>query len=168
MKYIEELLVSPTSPYTIVLGYTLGGVVRGLFVGFLVTLTSMFFTDLRIYNLFVIIVTVILTSILFSLGGFLNSLFAKSFDDVTIIPTFVLTPLTYLGGIFYSVKRLPEFWQVVSYANPILYMVNSFRYGFLGISDVSIVFSLSLLFIISAFLFIFNVKLMEKGYGIRS
>ncbi|TGN08142.1 ABC transporter permease [Leptospira ilyithenensis] len=168
MKYIEELLVSPTSPYTIVLGYTLGGVVRGLFVGFLVTLTSMFFTNLRIYNPFVIIVTIILTSILFSLGGFLNSLFAKSFDDVTIIPTFVLTPLTYLGGIFYSVKRLPEFWQIVSYANPILYMVNSFRYGFLGISDVSIIFSLSLLFIISAFLFIFNVKLMERGYGIRS
>ncbi|TGN18404.1 ABC transporter permease [Leptospira idonii] len=167
-KNIEELLVSPTSSYTIVLGYTFGGVVRGIAVGTLVTLTSLFFTELKIHNLFIILVTVLLTSILFSLGGFLNSLFAKKFDDVTIIPTFVLTPLTYLGGVFYSVKNLPEFWQAVSFANPILYMVNAFRYGFLGVSDVNIYFALLFLAVLSTALFLFCVRLMEKGYGIRN
>jgi ABC-2 type transport system permease protein len=167
-KNIEELLVSPTSSYTIVLGYTFGGVVRGLAVGFLVTLTSLFFTKLRIHNVFIILFTVLLTSILFSLGGFLNSLFAKKFDDVTIIPTFILTPLTYLGGVFYSVKNLPEVWQIISYGNPILYMVNAFRFGFLGISDVNIYFSLGFLSLLSAVLFLFNVRLMQKGYGIRN
>ncbi|MCZ8155807.1 MAG: ABC transporter permease [Leptospira sp.] len=167
-KNIEELLVSPTSSYTIVLGYTFGGVVRGLAVGFLVTLTSLFFTKLHIYNIFIILVTVFLTSLLFSLGGFLNSLFAKKFDDVTIIPTFILTPLTYLGGVFYSVKNLPDFWQTVSYSNPILYMVNAFRYGFLGVSDVNVYFSLFILTALSGLLFFLNVRLMQKGYGIRN
>jgi ABC-2 type transport system permease protein len=167
-KNIEELLVSPTSSYTIVLGYTFGGVVRGLSVGFLVTLTSLFFTKLRIYNIFLILITVFLTSVLFSLGGFLNSLFAKKFDDVTIIPTFILTPLTYLGGVFYSIKNLPEYWQIISYGNPILYMVNAFRYGFLGVSDVNVYFSLGILTALSVILFYVNVRLMQKGYGIRN
>ena len=167
-KNIEELLVSPTSSYTIVLGYTFGGVVRGLAVGFLVTLTSMFFTKLRIHNGFLILFTVLLTSILFSLGGFLNSLFAKKFDDVTIIPTFILTPLTYLGGVFYSIHSLPEVWQMISFGNPILYMVNAFRFGFLGISDVNVYLSLFILSILSVVLFLINVRLMQKGYGIRN
>jgi len=167
-KNIEELLVSPTSAYTIVLGYTFGGVVRGLSVGFLVTLTSLFFTNLRIHNISLILFTVFLTSVLFSLGGFLNSLFAKKFDDVTIIPTFILTPLTYLGGVFYSVKNLPDVWQIISYGNPILYMVNAFRYGFLGVSDVNIYFALFILSLLSAVLFYINVRLMQSGYGIRN
>ncbi len=167
-KNVEEILVSPTSPITIVLGYTIGGVIRGLLVGILVTLTSLFFTKLRIHNFFIILVTVLLTSLLFSLGGFLNSLFAKKFDDVTIIPTFVLTPLTYLGGVFYSIKALPEIWQTLSMVNPILYMVNAFRYGFLGTSDVDIFFSLMFISVLSLVLFITNVALMTRGYGIRS
>ncbi|MGV3666028.1 MAG: ABC transporter permease [Leptospira bouyouniensis] len=167
-KNIEELLVSPTSPYTIVLGYTFGGVVRGLFVGILVTLTSLFFTNLRFQHPFIIIITVILTSILFSLGGFFNALFAKKFDDVTIIPTFILTPLTYLGGVFYSVKNLPEVWQTISYLNPILYMVNLFRYGFIGITDVNLIFSLGFILVLSILLFLLNVRLMRVGYGIRN
>ncbi|GBF48941.1 inner membrane transport permease [Leptospira ryugenii] len=167
-KNVEELLVSPTSPYTIVLGYTFGGVVRGLSVGFLVTLTSLFFTKLRIHSLFLIAITVLLTSIVFSLGGFLNSLFAKKFDDVAMVPTFVLTPLTYLGGVFYSIHNLPTIWQFISKANPILYMVNAFRYGFLGTSDVNIYVSLSILVFLSISLFIFNVRLMKKGYGIKN
>jgi len=167
-KNIEELLVSPTSPYTIVLGYTFGGVVRGLFVGILVTLTSLFFTNLQFQHPIIIFFTVILTSILFSLGGFFNALFAKKFDDVTIIPTFILTPLTYLGGVFYSVKNLPEFWQTVSYLNPILYMVNLFRYGFIGVTDVNLIFSLSFILVLSALLFLLNVRLMKIGYGIRN
>ncbi|XDD41426.1 ABC transporter permease [Leptospira sp. WS60.C2] len=167
-KNIEELLVSPTSPYTIVLGYTFGGVVRGLFVGILVTLTSLFFTNLQFQHPFIIIITVFLTSILFSLGGFFNALFAKKFDDVTIIPTFILTPLTYLGGVFYSVKNLPEFWQTISYFNPILYMVNLFRYGFIGITDVNLLFSLGFILFLSIVLFLLNVRLMKIGYGIRN
>lgn len=167
-KNVEEILVSPTSPITIVLGYTIGGVIRGLLVGILVTLTSLFFTKLRIHNFFIILVTVLLTSLLFSLGGFLNSLFAKKFDDVTIIPTFVLTPLTYLGGVFYSIKALPEIWQTLSMVNPILYMVNAFRYGFLGTSDVDIFFSLMFISVLSLVLFVTNVALMTRGYGIRS
>lgn len=167
-RYIEELLVSPTSSYTIVLGYTFGGVVRGITVGIFVTLTSLFFTKLHIHNLGIIIVTVFLTSILFSLAGFFNALFAKKFDDVTIIPTFVLTPLTYLGGVFYSVERLPSFWQTVSYLNPILYMVNAFRYGFIGVSDVHLGFALGFILLLSIALFWLNVKLMERGYGIRN
>lgn len=167
-KNIEELLVSPTSPYTIVLGYTFGGVVRGLFVGILVTLTSLFFTNLQFKHPFIIFVTVILTAILFSLGGFFNALFAKKFDDVTIIPTFILTPLTYLGGVFYSVKNLPEIWQTISYLNPILYMVNLFRFGFIGISDVNLFFSLGFILFLSVLLFLLNVRLMKIGYGIRN
>ncbi len=137
-KSVEELLVSPTPNYIILLGYVLGGVARGLLVGMVVTIVSFFFTDLTIYNLPITIGIVFLTSVVFALAGFFNALFAKTFDDISIIPTFVLTPLTYLGGVFYSISLLPEFWQGVSKLNPILYMVNAFRYGILGISDISI------------------------------
>lgn len=167
-RNVEELLVSPTSPYTIVLGYTTGGVVRGLLVGSLVTLTSLFFTSLKVHSIGIITFTILLTSVLFSLAGFLNSLYAKKFDDVTIIPTFILTPLTYLGGVFYSLQSLPEFWKFISLANPILYMVNAFRYGFLGTSDVDIYFSLFTLFFLSLVFFFLNVKLMVQGFGIRN
>jgi ABC-2 type transport system permease protein len=138
-KSIEEVLVSPTPNYIILLGYVFGGVIRGLLVGLIVTIVSMFFTNLSIHNLSVTVSIVFLTAIVFSLAGFLNALFARSFDDISIIPTFVLTPLTFLGGVFYSIELLPEHWQSVSQLNPILYMVNAFRYGILGTSDINIV-----------------------------
>jgi ABC-2 type transport system permease protein len=136
--HIEEMLVSPLPNYLIVLGFITGGIARGLAVGVTVTVVSMLFTSLTLHSLPVIVSTVVLTSALFSLAGLINAIFAKSFDDISIVPTFVLTPLTYLGGVFYSIQMLPDFWRQVSHINPILYMVNTFRYGFLGISDINI------------------------------
>lgn len=167
-KSIEEIQVSPTPSYIILLGYISGGVMRGLAVGLIVSLLSMFFTELKIHHLGVIIAVVILTSMLFALGGMINAIFANSFDDISIIPTFVLTPMTYLGGVFYSINLLPEFWQGVSKLNPILYMVNVFRYGFLGVSDVSIAKSF---FGISVFLIVafgYCLYLLESGKRIRT
>ena len=135
-RSIEELMVSPVSPHTILIGFTLGGVLRGLMVGVIVTLLSLFFTDLQVHHLGVTILVVVLTATIFSLLGFINAVFARNFDDISIIPTFVLTPLTYLGGVFYSISLLPPFWQTVSLANPVLHMVNAFRYGILGVSDI--------------------------------
>lgn len=165
---IEEILVSPTPNYVILAGFVGGGVARGVIVGFLVTLLSLFFTKLHIENFFLMVLVVILTAILFSIGGFINAIFANKFDDISIVPTFVLTPLTYLGGVFYSIDLLSEFWRSVSLGNPILYMVNAFRYGILGVSDVNIYFSIGM---ISAFVFIFTslaLFLLNKGIGIRS
>lgn len=135
-KSIEEMLVSPMPSWVIVGGYVSGGVMRGMLVGLLVLTLSLFFTQLTLFNAFIIVAAALLTSILFALAGLVNGMFAKSFDAMSIIPTFVLTPLTYLGGVFYSIEQLPPFWQQVSLLNPILYMVNAFRYGFLGVSDV--------------------------------
>ena len=167
-KNIEELLVAPVSNSVIIAGYVGGGVVRGLLVGGLVTFVSLFFVEIRIAQVGVVILTVIMTSITFSLGGLINSIFARTFDDISLIPTFVLTPLTYLGGVFYSINLLPEFWQGVSKLNPIVYMVNAFRYGFLGISDVrlSIAFSVLALFIV--LLYGISFHLISKGTGLRS
>jgi ABC-2 type transport system permease protein len=137
-KSIEEVLVSPTPNYIILLGYVFGGVARGLLVGLIVTVVSLFFTHLKIHSLLVTVSIVSLTSVVFALAGFVNAIFARTFDDISIVPTFVLTPLTYLGGVFYSISLLPEFWQGVSKLNPILYMVNAFRYGILGVSDIHI------------------------------
>ena len=166
-RHIEEMLVSPTPNYLILLGFVGGGVVRGLIVGGLVTVISLFFTDLQVHNALVMFAIVLLTAILFSLAGFVNGIYAKSFDDISIIPTFVLTPLTYLGGVFYSIKLLSDFWQNISQVNPILYMVNAFRYGILGVSDidVSLAFAIILLFITG--LFWFSLYLLDKGVGIR-
>ena len=165
---IEELLVSPTPNWVILLGYTTGGMVRGILVGIVVTVVSLFFSKLSIHNIWIMISIILFTALLFSLAGFLNGMFAKKFDDVSIVPTFVLTPLTYLGGIFYSIKLLPEFWQGVSHINPILYMINAFRYGFLGVSDIGLwpSYIIILLFIVG--LFFVNLKLLRSGYGIRS
>lgn len=167
-RSVEELLVSPTSNLTVVLGYISGGVVRGLLVGALVLGVATFFTELAIFNLGFIILFVFLTSVLFSLAGLMNGIFAKKFDDVSIIPTFVLTPLTYLGGVFYSVSLLPEFWQNVSRLNPILYMVNGFRYGFLGISDINVWFALGISVVFIVVLFWGNLYLMKKGIGLKN
>ena len=165
---IEELLVSPTPNYIILSGYVLGGVTRGLTVGFIVTLLSLFFTKLQIQHLGVTIAVVILTSVLFSLAGLINAVFAKNFDDISIIPTFVLTPLTYLGGVFYSVSLLPEFWQKVSLLNPVLYMVNAFRYGLLGVSDIDVTWAFFMLSTMIAGLFFFAMHLLKNGKNLRS
>ena len=167
-SFIEEIMVSPTSHRTILLGYVTGGVTRGLLVGVLVTVVSFFFTQLSIYNPLVLISVAILTSILFSLAGLLNGLYARSFDDVTIIPTFVLTPLTYLGGIFYSIHLLPDLWQKLSLANPILYMINAFRYGFLGISDINLALSFGIIIAFVLLLGYWASYLLKNGYGIRT
>ena len=167
-RNIEELLVSPVPNWTILTGYVLGGVSRGLAVGLIVTLLSLFFTRLQVENIAVTIAIVFLTSVLFSLGGFINAVFANSFDDISIIPTFVLTPLTYLGGVFYSIQLLPEFWQNVSLLNPILYMVNTFRYGILGVSDIDVVYALSAVAVFIIALFSLALNLLNKGKGIRS
>ncbi len=165
---IEELLVSPTPNYIILTGYVLGGVTRGLTVGFIVTLLSLFFTKLQIQHLGVTIGVVIMTSILFSLAGLVNAVYAKNFDDISIIPTFVLTPLTYLGGVFYSVSLLPEFWQKVSLLNPVLYMVNAFRYGLLGVSDIHVGWAFLMLSIFISGLFLFALHLLKNGKNLRS
>ncbi|MGX9418523.1 ABC transporter permease [Vibrio sp. RC27] len=167
-KNIEELLVAPVPNYVIIAGYVMGGVTRGLLVGMLVTCVSLFFVDLQVEHWSVIIFTVFLTSVVFSLGGLINAVFARTFDDISIVPTFVLTPLTYLGGVFYSISLLPEFWQVVSKINPIVYMVNAFRYGFLGVSDVSIVSSFSVLGVFVILLYSVAHYLIAKGTGLRS
>ena len=167
-KCIEEILVSPTSESTIILGFMMGGLTRGLIVGFLVSIVALFFTQITIFNIFVVIAMAILTSAVFSLAGMINGIFAKKFDDVAIVPTFILTPLTYLSGIFYSIDLLPVFWQNLSKLNPILYMINGFRYGFLGISDINIVYSFAILLVFLVILFGANLILIKKGVGLRS
>ncbi|WP_053979229.1 ABC transporter permease [Marinagarivorans algicola] len=137
-RSIEELQVSPTPSSIIIAGYISGGALRGLLIGIIVTTVSFFFTSVAIHNVFITLVVIVLAAVLFSLAGFINAVFANSFDDISIIPTFVLTPLTYLGGVFYSIDMLPTFGQILSQFNPILYLVNSFRYGILGISDINI------------------------------
>lgn len=167
-RNVEELLVAPVPTYIIIAGYVGGGVARGLIVGTMVTCVSLFFVDLHIQNFFVLVLSVLCTSILFSLGGLLNALFARSFDDISIVPTFILTPLTYLGGVFYSISLLPPFWEVVSHFNPVFYMINAFRYGFLGISDVSVIWSFAVIFAFIIGLYSVVYALLTKGTGIRS
>lgn len=167
-RSIEEILVSPTPNYIILLGWLAGGVFRGLAVGAIVTLLSLFFTELRIHHLGVTVAVILLTSMLFSLGGMINAIFANSFDDISIIPTFVLTPMTYLGGVFYSISLLPEFWQKISLLNPILYMVNVFRYGILGVSDVSIAGSFAGIIVFLILTTTWCMYLLEKGKRLRT
>jgi ABC-2 type transport system permease protein len=166
-KHIEEMLVSPLPSWVIVSGYVAGGVVRGLLVGTGVTIVSLLFTHLHVQHPLIVIAAVLLTSITFALGGFLNALYAKNFDQVNWIPTFVLTPLTYFGGVFYSVNLLPLWAQKLSYVNPVLHMVNAFRYGFLGVSDVDIRVAFSLMIGAAVALFGTAVLLMNRGSGIR-
>ena len=167
-KSIEELLVSPTPNSIILLAYITGGVARGMLVGLIVTGISLLFTDLNVFNLGILTGVVILTAVLFSLGGFVNAIFAKTFDDVSIIPTFVLLPLTYLCAVFYSIHLLGDFWQQVSKANPILYMVNAFRYGFLGISDVSLSFSFGMIGFFIICFFALSLYLLTYSRGLRA
>lgn len=167
-KNIEELLIAPVPTHVIIWGFVLGGLGRSILVGTLVTIISLFFVPLHVYSWFIVIVTLLLTAMLFSLAGLLNGVFAKSFDDVSIVPTFVLQPLTYLGGVFYAISMLPPFWQAVSKINPIVYMVSGFRYGFLGQTDVPIAFSLSILVLFTIILYSVCWYLINKGRGLRS
>lgn len=167
-RSIEELLVSPVPNYIILSGFIIGGMARGLAVGVIVTAMSLFFADLSIQNPIITVTVVLLTSIVFSLAGFINAIFANSFDDISIIPTFILTPLIYLGGVFYSVQLLPPFWQIVSKLNPIFYMVNTFRYGILGSSDVNVAWAFLILVAFVVVLYSCCIWLLRRGTGIRS
>ncbi len=166
-KHIEEMLVSPIPNVIILLGFLTGGIARGLSVGLAVTIVALFFTSVHIHSPVLVFAVALLTSLLFSLAGLINGVYATSFDDVSIIPTFVLTPLTYLGGIFYSIQLLPEFWQQVSLINPILYMINSFRFGFLGITDIDLTIALSVILLFILILFTACMTLLNRGIGIR-
>jgi ABC-2 type transport system permease protein len=166
--HLEEMLVSPMSYATIVIGYMTGGVIRGLMVAALVTLVALFFADLNVAHPLVTVSVIVLTSMVFSLGGLLNALFAKTFDDISIIPTFVLAPLTYLGGVFFSIELLSGFWQKVALVNPILYMVNAFRFGMLGSSDIPLTQSYAVIILAFALLFTLAMVLLRRGTGIRT
>lgn len=165
--HIEEILVAPVPVWVILAGYISGGVLRAMIVGCLVTVVSLFFSDLKITQPFLMLLIFFLTSVLFSAAGLINAIFAKSFDDISIVPTFVLTPLIYLGGVFYSIDMLSEFWRSVSLLNPILYMVNAFRFSVLGQSDITLLTSLSVIILFSVILITVCYALLSKGVGIR-
>jgi len=166
-KHIEELLVSPLPAWVIVSGYVCGGLMRGMMVGLVVTVVSLIFTNMHVHHLGIVLAAVLLTSMVFALGGFINAVFAKNFDQVNWIPAFVLTPLTYFGGVFYSVKMLPGWAQLASHVNPILHMVNAFRYGFLGVSDVDVGQAFVIMIVLAAALFTVALMLMQRGVGVR-
>ena len=164
---VEEMLVSPLPNYIILLGFVSGGLARGIIVGLVATAVSMFFSDIQIHSYAVSFSVFILTSILFALAGFINAAYARSFDDITIIPTFVLTPMIYLGGVFYSIKMLPDFWQTISLANPILSMVNAFHYGILGVSDIDVTTAFIIIIAFIIVLFYFALRLLRIGVGLK-
>lgn len=166
-KSVEELLVSPTPNYIILLGYVVGGISRGILVAVVVTVLSLFFTRLHIHNYFVVVAIVLMTSTLFALAGFINAVFANNFDDISIIPTFVLTPLIYLGGVFYSMDLLSDFWAGVSRLNPLVYVVNAFRYGVLGVSDVSLPLAFGMIGMFTVLAFAYSMHLLNSGTRLR-
>lgn len=166
-KSIEEMIVSPMQNVILLLGYVIGGTVRGILVGIVVMLIALLFTHVPVHNVFIIVSMAILSAMVFSLGGFINAIFAKRFDDISFIPTFVLTPLTYLGGVFFSIKQLPPFWQHIAMFNPILDMVDSFRYGLLGVSDLNVYMGFSLVTLLFIALFFWALLLLNRGTGIK-
>jgi ABC-2 type transport system permease protein len=168
MLHLEEMLVAPLAHTTIVVGFVVGGIVRGLLVAALVVVVALFFTDLTVAHPLITFTTILLTAVVFSLAGLFNAIFAKTFDDISIIPTFVLTPLTYLGGVFFSISLLPEFWQKVALANPILYMVNAFRYGMLGSSDIPIGVAYAIMIGFAVALFGAVLLMLQRGSGVRA
>ncbi len=167
-KNIEELLVAPVPTHVIIWGFVFGGLGRSILVGTLVTIISLFFVPLHVYSWVIVVLTLVMTAILFSLAGLLNGIFAQSFDDVSVVPTFVLQPLTYLGGVFYSISMLPPIWQTISKVNPIVYMISGFRYGFLGTIDVPIFLSIGILVLFIVVLYSVCWYLIQKGRGLRS
>jgi len=166
-RNIEEMLVSPVPNYIILLGFSSGGIARGVTVGMVVMCVSYIFVDFQIHNYFVVFSMLLLTAMLFSIAGLINGIYARSFDDITVIPTFILTPLTYLGGIFYSISLLPEFWKNVAAFNPIFYMVNTFRYGVLGVSDVPLLHAYAIVITFIVILYMFALRLLRKSKGLR-
>lgn len=166
-KSIEEMLVSPMPNLIILLGYMLGGTLRGLLVGMIVFLIAFLFTHVPIHHVFITASMLLLSCMVFSLGGLINAIYAKRFDDISFIPTFILTPLTYLGGVFYSVQQLPPLWRSISMFNPVLEMVDTFRFGLLGIADVNIVFGFILIFVLLIGMFFWSSLLLNKGVGIK-
>ena len=167
MRTIDEILVSPTPPWVIIAGFVMGGVVRGVLIGLLVLIVSLFFTHLTLFNILVIILFFFLSSLIFSLAGLVNGVYAKSIDGINIVPTFILTPLIYLGGIFYSIHTLPGFWQTISQFNPVFYLIDGFRYGFLGFSDVPLMTSIAILLSLTALLIGIALYLIKTGLGLR-
>jgi ABC-2 type transport system permease protein len=167
-RSVEEMLVSPIPDWLLVSAYVAGGTVRGILTGFVVLLVSLFFTNLQVHSLGLIVVFLVLTALTFSTAGFANGMMATKFDDIAIVPTFILTPLTYFGGVFYSIDLLPEFWRNLSRANPILYMVNGLRYGFLGVSDIPVVTGIVILVGFFVATFGLCLLLMKKGRGLRA
>lgn len=166
-KYVEELIVSPVSNITVLAGFVIGGVARGAAVGSLVAVVSLLFSDITPVHPFITLLVAVLTSITFSLGGFINAVFAQTFDDISIVPNFILAPLTYLGGIFYSISLLPPFWQTVSKLNPVLYMINGFRYGILGTSDIPIWQSFAVIGVFIVLLGFIAMTLLNRGIGVK-
>ncbi|MBS0350572.1 MAG: ABC transporter permease [Proteobacteria bacterium] len=166
-RQIQELLVSPMPAYVILFGFIVSAIIRGVLVGILITIIALFFTHLRIHSWLIMLTVVFFASFLFAIAGLVNGVYAKNFDDITIIPTFVLAPLTYLGGVFYSIHLLPPFWQIISLINPITYMINAFRYGFLGFADASILIAFAIIFSLIIILFIFANYLINSGKGLR-
>lgn len=167
-RHVEEMLVSPMPGWVILAGYVSGAVTRGLVVALVVFAISLFFTQVQLHHALVTLTTVLLTAIVFALAGFVNAVFARKFDDIALVPTFILTPLTYLGGVFYSTDALPSPWREISYANPILYMVNAFRYGLLGITDVSLWMAYAVMIGSALILGAFALRLLYKGVGLRT
>ena len=167
-RHLEEMLVAPVPNYVILAGYVAGGAARGLLVGCVVTIVALFFTELHVYSYPIVITVVVMTAVLFSVAGLINGIFAQKFDDVSIIPTFVLTPLIYLGGIFYSIDLLPELWRNISRFNPILYMVNAFRYGILGVSDINIYRAFTIIIAFIVLLTGYALYLLQRGTGIKT
>lgn len=167
-KHIEELLISPLPNWVILAGYVAGALTRGLLVGCVVMAVSLLFTPINVQHPLIMMAVLLLTAVVFSLAGMINAIFAQKFDDIAIIPTFVLAPLTYLGGVFYSIELLPDFWQKISVVNPILYMVNGFRYGMLGVSDVSLVTTFGVIVVAGAVLFTWCMILLNRGTGLRT
>jgi len=167
-RHVEELLISPVPNAVILAGYVGGGVARGMVVGITVTIVSMFFSDWQIHSYLITLLVFVLTSILFAMAGFINAIYANSFDDISIVPTFVLTPLTYLGGVFYSISMLSEFWQNMTMINPVFYMINAFRYGLLGSSDIPLGMAFAIIIGFILVLGAFSLWLLKKGVGIKN
>ncbi len=167
-RYVEELLIAPVPNWVILAGFVAGGVARGLAVGIVVTLVALGFTRIEIHSYGITMLVFVLTAVLFALGGFINAIYANSFDDISIVPTFVLTPLTYLGGVFYSIDLLPTLWQDLSLANPVLYMVNAFRFGLLGVSDIQVGVAFALILGFIVVLTFYSLHLLRRGIGIKT
>ena len=167
-RYIEELLVSPINNYTILIGFITGGVIRGLSVGVVVILAAQFFVTFTVHNIILMLAVIFLSSTLFSMCGFLNGIFANDWDDINVIPTFIMTPLTYLGGIFFSISMLPGIWQEIALINPILYLINALRFSMLGITDVSILLSLLIILLFNIVLASLCLHFLRTGKGLRT